>query len=128
MVDQVLEEFLENGTYFELPRSIDLTRFLGPEIFARLAGDIAPSLQQLHSHPGPNGVFIHRLMFVARYAEFHRRRIENDLEDAALDLVTMFQEEIVPKSWWGVLLCDSIDLLQHSKELVHHIHPSAATE
>lgn len=51
-------------------------------------------------------------MFAVRYAEFHQRRLSKNYQDAALDLVAMFQEDIAPKSWWGILLCDAVELLQ----------------
>jgi nuclear pore complex protein Nup85 len=35
-----------------------------------------------------------------------------ELKESALNLVTMFYEDIAPKSWWGILLCDAVDLLQ----------------
>ena len=60
-----------------------------------------------------------------RYAEFHQRLLNQDLQDAAWDLVTIFQEEIVPKSWWGVLLCDAVQLLQYGKSLLGVRHVTA---
>ena len=90
--------------------SADLS--LGPSQFARYVADIAPSLQALRMQPESPGVFIHRLMFAVRYAEFQRRRINQELQEAALDLVAMFREEIAPKSWWAILLCDAANLLQ----------------
>ena len=84
----------------------------GPAHFARYVADIAPSLQALRMQPGSPGVFIHRLMFAVRYAEFQQRRINQELQEAAVDLVAMFHEDIAPKSWWGILLCDAVDLLQ----------------
>jgi hypothetical protein len=57
-----------------------------------------------------------------RYAEFHQRLLNQDLQDAAWDLVTIFQEEIAPKSWWGVLLCDAVQLLQYGKSLLSVRH------
>lgn len=77
--------------------------------------DIAPSLQALRANAGAHGVFIHRLIFAVRYAEFHQRLLNQDLQDAAWDLVSIFQEEIAPKSWWGILLCDTVQLLQYGK-------------
>jgi len=98
VVDRVLEEFITNG----------------PEHFARYVADIAPSLQTLRTQPGFPGVFIHRLMFAVRYAEFHQRCLNQDLQEAALSLVTMFHDDIAPKSWWAVLLNDAIQLLHNS--------------
>lgn len=89
-----------------------LTEIPGPLRFASLVADIAPSLQELRAEPGPNGVFVHRLRFAVRYAEFHQRKRNGDAEDAALDLVSIFEEELAPKSWWGVLLNDATPFLQ----------------
>ncbi|TFY65205.1 hypothetical protein EVG20_g5686 [Dentipellis fragilis] len=102
-----------------LGRIVDciLTEYIkhGPEPFARSVATVAPSLQSLRSHPGANGVFVHRLVFAVRYAEFHQRRLSGDLQEAALDLVAMFQEEIAPESWWGVLICDAVELLKNGE-------------
>lgn len=76
---------------------------------------VAPSLQELRAHPGADGVFTHRLMFAVRYAEFHQRRLNGDLQEAALDVLTMFSEGLAPKTWWGVLLCDAVDLVRNGK-------------
>lgn len=85
----------------------------GPEHFARSVATVAPALHDLRSaYPTVNGVFIHRLTFAVRYAEFHRQRLDGDLQDAALDLVALFQEEIAPRGWWGVLLLDATELLK----------------
>ncbi|KAH9987510.1 Nup85 nucleoporin-domain-containing protein [Russula vinacea] len=85
----------------------------GPEVFARSVAAVAPTLQELRAHPGADGVFTHRLMFAVRYAEFHQRRLRGDLQDAALDLLTMFNEDLAPKTWWGVLLCDAVELIRN---------------
>ena len=42
--------------------------------------------------------------------------MQQDVEEAALDLVNMLQDDIAPKSWWAVLLCDAVTLLQSA----HH--------
>ncbi|KAG9309470.1 Nup85 nucleoporin-domain-containing protein [Chiua virens] len=97
VVDRILQEYIHAG----------------PEQYTRYVLDIAPSLQALRANAGTHGVFIHRLIFAVRYAEFHQRLLNRDLQDAAWDLVTIFQEEIAPKSWWGVLLCDAVQLLQY---------------
>ena len=41
--------------------------------------------------------------------------MDGDFQEAALDLVSMFQEEIAPKSWWGTLLVDATELLKLSE-------------
>ncbi|KAF8449374.1 Nup85 nucleoporin-domain-containing protein [Boletus edulis BED1] len=97
VVDRILQEYI----------------YTGPEQYTRYVLDIAPSLQALRANAGAHGVFIHRLIFAVRYAEFHQRLLNQDLQDAAWDLVTIFQEEIAPRSWWGILLCDAVQLLQY---------------
>lgn len=88
----------------------------GPASFARMVANIAPTLQSLRSQSGNNlnGVFIHRLRFAVRFAEFHQQRMSGELDGAAWDVVEIFQEEIVPTSWWAVVLNDTLDLLQNS--------------
>jgi nuclear pore complex protein Nup85 len=90
-------------------------KIAGPEDFARSVAAVAPTLQELRAHPGADGVFTHRLMFAVRYAEFHQRRLRGDLQEAALDLLAMFNEDLAPKSWWGVLLCDAVELIRNGK-------------
>lgn len=50
--------------------------------------------------------------------------MQQDVEEAALDLVNMLQDDIAPKSWWAVLLCDAVTLLQSTFFIVfsscHH--------
>ncbi|KAI9062477.1 hypothetical protein FKP32DRAFT_1686414 [Trametes sanguinea] len=100
VVDLVLEEYIAQG----------------PEQFARLVASIAPSLHALRTDAGTKipapGVFLHRLMFAVRFAEFRQRRASGDGQGAALDAISMFREDIAPKSWWAVLLCDALDLLR----------------
>jgi nuclear pore complex protein Nup85 len=112
VVDRVLEEYINNGLLPSWMHFFLADLPLGPTPFARYMSDIAPSLQTLRMQPGSPGVFIHRLMFAVRYAEFQRRRMNMDLQDAAQDLVAMLHEDIAPKSWWGILLCDAVDLLK----------------
>ncbi|KAJ7091342.1 Nup85 nucleoporin-domain-containing protein [Mycena belliarum] len=103
VVDRVLDEYIISG----------------PTSFAQYASDIAPSLQNLGvQHPSSQGVFIHRLMFAVRYSNFHQLRVKHDLQNAASDLVAMFRDDIAPKSWWAVMLCDAVDLLQHRSSLL----------
>ncbi|KAG2142873.1 Nup85 nucleoporin-domain-containing protein [Suillus bovinus] len=102
VVDRVLQEYITAG----------------PDQFIRYVASIAPSLQTLRMQPGAQGIFIHRLMFAVRYAEFHQRLGNQDLQDAAWDLVSMFQDRFSPKSWWAVLLYDSQRLLQHDATLL----------
>ena len=96
-------------------------RGIGPTTFTRLVATVAPSLQELQDHPGANGIFTYRLTFAVRYAEFHQRRLNGELNDAAQDLEALFQSEVAPKSWWGVLLCDATELLNLSQGLDYNI-------
>jgi nuclear pore complex protein Nup85 len=114
-VDAILAQYIKHGLYKYLARPPLLTKIVGPEVFARSVAAVAPTLQELRAHPGADGVFTHRLMFAVRYAEFHQRRIRGDVQDAALDLLTMFNEDLAPKSWWGVLLCDAVELIRNGK-------------
>ena len=102
VIDQVLNEYITQG----------------PAKFTSLVAEIAPSLQTLRSAADSSdypmhGIFLHRLMFIVKYAEFHQRRMSNDLVEAAADLISMFEEDIAPTSWWGVLLQDSVEFLNH---------------
>jgi nuclear pore complex protein Nup85 len=84
-------------------------------VFAKCAGDITPFLQDLRDNPKAQAMFIHRLMFAVRYSQFHQLRLERNFEDAASDLVSLFHDDIAPRSWWAILLCDSVELLQHGR-------------
>ncbi|KAG5654215.1 hypothetical protein H0H81_006249, partial [Sphagnurus paluster] len=90
VVDRVLEEYISN----------------------------APSVQELRNRPLHRGVFTHRLQFAVRYGHFHRLLEEHELYDAASDLIAMFHDDLAPKSWWAILLCDSVPLLQHAPALL----------
>lgn len=59
-------------------------------------------------------------MFVIRFAEFHQRRASGDGQGAAMDVVAMFREDIVPQAWWAVLLCDAAELLQDGASVLRY--------
>jgi len=104
VIDQVLNEYIAQG----------------PAKFTSLVAEIAPSLQTLRSAADTSdypmhGIFLHRLMFIVKYAEFHQRKMSNDLVEAAADLISMFEDDIAPTSWWGVLLQDSVEFLNYRK-------------
>ena len=99
--------------------------FRGPEQYTQFVSGIAPSLQALRVNSAAHGVFVYRLMFAVRYAEFHQRLLNRDLQDAAWDLVSMFQEDMAPKSWWPVLLCDAVELLQYGELLAIPVNGAA---
>ncbi len=61
-------------------------------------------------------------MFAVRFAEYHQRRINSELQDAAFDLITMLRDDIAPKSWWAVVLSDAVDLLQYCQYIVLFYH------
>ena len=48
----------------------------------------------------------------------HQRLFDWGLQDAAWDLISMFQEDMALKSWWVVLLCNAVELLQYGVLLV----------
>jgi nuclear pore complex protein Nup85 len=52
-------------------------------------------------------------MFIVKYAEFHQRKMTTDPAEAAADLISMFEDDIAPTSWWGVLLLDSVEFLNY---------------
>jgi nuclear pore complex protein Nup85 len=102
VIDQVLHEYISQG----------------PAKFTSLVAEIAPSLQTLRSAADSSdypmhGIFLHRLMFIVKYAEFHQRKMSSDLVEAAADLISMFEDDIAPTSWWGVLLQDSVEFLNY---------------
>ena len=90
-------------------------RLTGPARFAHLIANIAPSLRSFPKN-AENAVFIYRLQFAVRFAEFHYRRLQGDLQNAAVDLVSMLRDDIAPKSWWAVVLWDAVELLQNGKQ------------
>lgn len=89
----------------------------GPAEFARLVANIAPSLQTLRAQQESitSGIFVYRLMFAVRLAEFHQRRLNGELQEAAFDIVSMLRDDIAPKAWWAVILFDAVELLQNGK-------------
>ncbi|KZV65089.1 hypothetical protein PENSPDRAFT_756755 [Peniophora sp. CONT] len=100
VVDSILDEYIANG----------------PGTFMQLVSSIAPSLQELQIHPDVTGVFIRRLVFAVQYAEFHQKRVSGDYQDAAVGLEAMLQQDVAPKAWWAVLLCDAVELLDLAQD------------
>ncbi|KAL4250471.1 Nuclear pore complex protein Nup85 [Abortiporus biennis] len=92
----------------------------GPEKFSHQVANIAPSLHALRAESAPalNGVYIYRLIFAVRLAEYHQRKSKGELQDAAVDVIAIFKDEIAPKSWWAVVLYDSIELLQTNEHML----------
>jgi len=93
----------------------NLTLLSGPRKFTEYALAIAPSVKELRSQSSVQGVFVHRLIFAVRYARFHELFQQQEYQDAASDLVAIFVEDVAPTSWWAVVLCDSVQLLQYCK-------------
>lgn len=85
---------------------------IGPLRFVPLVSDIAPLLRELKKDAGPHGIFVQRLEFAIRYAEFHQHNFQGDTENAASALMSIFEENLSPRSWWAVLLNDAIPFLQ----------------
>ncbi|EKM49160.1 uncharacterized protein PHACADRAFT_265769 [Phanerochaete carnosa HHB-10118-sp] len=103
IVDRVLEEYFAQN----------------PANFARLVANIAPSLQTLRAQQESisSGVFVYRLMFAVRLAEFHQRQLSGELHEAAYDIVAMLRDDVAPKAWWAVILSESVELLQNEEML-----------
>lgn len=116
-MDHVLNEYFDKGVSSVAYSQRVLIPLSGPANFSRLVANIAPSLESLRNQQGSvaNGVFVYRLMFAVRLAEFHQRRLNGELHDAAYDIVTMLREDIAPRSWWAVVLSDAVDLLQYGE-------------
>ncbi|THV00805.1 hypothetical protein K435DRAFT_776286 [Dendrothele bispora CBS 962.96] len=102
VIDSILDEYVHNGA----------------AEFAKQASKIAPSVQELQSRTVSEAIFVHRLIFAVRYSQIHKYKLEQDFVSAASDIVTLLREEIAPKSWWPVLLCDSVELLQYGSTLL----------
>lgn len=57
-------------------------------------------------------VYGSRLRFLAGYAQFHNWVQQGEKREAAQTLVRMLNTEVVPKSWWGVVLLDAAHMCQ----------------
>ena len=79
------------------------------------AAAIAPIIQKLGLQSNVNGVFYYRLIFVTRYARLQELLFRKELADAASDLIAIIQDDIAPASWWAVILCDSVQLLEYGE-------------
>ena len=84
----------------------------GPSRFVTLVSDVAFLLRQLKKDAEPHAVFVQRLEFAIRYAEFHQHNLQGDMENAASALMSIFEENLSPNSWLAVILYDAIPLLQ----------------
>ncbi|KAF9077929.1 Nup85 nucleoporin-domain-containing protein [Rhodocollybia butyracea] len=110
IIDAVLDEYIQNG----------------PVIFASHASTIAPLMEQVHANTKTEAIFAHRLMFAVKYSQIHKMRLEQDYSTAASDLVLLLRDEIAPKSWWAILLCDSVEYLQYAPKTL--LSPGDAIE
>ncbi|KAJ4479675.1 nucleoporin Nup85-like protein [Lentinula edodes] len=102
VIDAVLDEYIQNG----------------PVVFAGYASNIAPSMDEIQSSSRTHQIFAHRLMFTVRYSQMHKMRLERDYPNAALDLLGLLRDEIAPRSWWPILLCDAVEFLQYGPKLL----------
>lgn len=119
-VNRILDEYVASGTVpsccsHGLTELTEGGHAIGKERFGSLVARIAPSLQALRANDSANAVFVYRLMFAVRFAQFHQNYARGSLKAAANDVVSMFREDLVPKSWWAVVLSDAIDLLMNRK-------------
>ncbi|TFK60439.1 hypothetical protein BDN72DRAFT_939980 [Pluteus cervinus] len=102
IVNQVLEEYTLSG----------------PKQFTEYALSVAPTVQEMHNQAMVHGVFVHRMIFAVRYAHFNQMRERGEVQNAAAELIAIFRDDVAPKSWWVVLLRDSIELLQYGTSLL----------
>lgn len=70
-------------------------------------------MDEIQSNSRTNQIFAHRLMFTVRYSQMHETRLERDYPNAALDLLALLRDEIAPRSWWPILLCDAVEFMQY---------------
>ncbi|KAF8587870.1 hypothetical protein K439DRAFT_1630322 [Ramaria rubella] len=89
---------------------------VGPKEFVATVLEIAPTLQDPSSYG--QSIFQRRLSFLVRYAEFYSHWMNGDIQDAAWDMVSMFRDELVPRSWWGLLLKQAGELLVQDAEVM----------
>ncbi|EDR05684.1 uncharacterized protein LACBIDRAFT_302853 [Laccaria bicolor S238N-H82] len=101
VVDRVLDEYIING----------------PQIFSQYAVAIAPSAQKLQTPQG-HGLSVHRLVFTVQYAHLHELFERHEYQEAANKIVAIFSQDIVPKSWWAIVLCDAVQLLESGPSLL----------
>ena len=87
------------------------TLFLGSEAFITLVDGISAHLLYPDLLGAPPPPFGETLRFTVRYAEFHHTRLEGRRADAAGELTELFSSDLVPRSWWGLLLVDAAGLL-----------------
>lgn len=117
IVDSVMEEYIVNGVqtifYRLFVNLITYSLSPGSKQFVKYVSEIAPLAQEFRAAPGPQGIFVQRLTFAVRYADFHRRNMQGDTENAALDLISIFEEDLAPRAWWGALLYDLIPFFQY---------------
>ncbi|TFK39439.1 nucleoporin Nup85-like protein [Crucibulum laeve] len=102
VVDRVLDEYISSG----------------PHKFSQYASAIAPTIQDIRAQSTPHGVFVHRLIFAVRYAYFHELLEKQQYQNAASEIMTILEEAIAPKSWWAVVLCDVVPILQYGPSLL----------
>lgn len=119
VVDRVLDEYIINGLcYLKIlifRFGANMLNFEGPQIFSQYAVAIAPSAQKLQTPQG-HGLSVHRLVFTVQYAHLHELFERHEYQEAANKIVSIFSQDIVPKSWWAIVLCDAIQLLEYGNE------------
>lgn len=120
IINRVLDEYIISGLSPPSPPfgTPQLTQCIlaGPEDFIAYATQITPSLPSLHKSDDENpllsqGIFLHRLTFLTRFSRFLKLKADLEWRDAGVDLVSMFRDDLCPKSWRAVLLYGAVDLL-----------------
>lgn len=95
---------------------------IGPEAFITLVDSISANLLYPDIPGAPPAPFGEAIQFMVRYAEFHHTRLEGRRADAAGELTDLFSSDLVPRSWWGLLLVDASELLS-SGTFLEPFHP-----
>lgn len=127
VVDRVLDEYIINGLcYLKIFRfEANMLNFEGPQIFSQYAVAIAPSAQKLQIPQG-HGLSAHRLVFTVQYARLHELFERHEYQEAANNIVAIFSQDVVPKSWWAIILCDAVQLLEYGiKKSSRHLSLAA---
>ena len=83
---------------------------LGPQLFLEKVDQIATDLR-MPDVIGQEQIYLSRLRFVQRYADFQRLLASGNIHGAAEHLIDIITTELVPKAWIAVLLADAGRLL-----------------
>jgi len=113
VVNDILEDYITSGMIIRTVffRKLLFEHYIGPVNLIRHESEISDMLDGL-DFKGPLCYFKHRLTFVAQYAELHRHLAHMDYAAAAKSIVSILSEGLAPRSWYAIILTDSIPLLR----------------